>query len=356
MGQFSRKHRQGAKAFETPGPLLDVGKVLNTGFDHEVWEFRSVCSRWAHAINTMPDSRNVLSTGTFETVFLSDRHTGPAFGKAAYDVLRRWGDTDVPGLPAIVLRACDKFGVSEADKVPVVMAAILGSHDSGLDYHNASHNRKVLLQSLRLLSAAKDINPSDKAKMMIAACIHDLGHTGSGNMIDGRHKPFLLENRAVELARPYLNAAGLSKKDYEEVKALVLATDVSPMGSPLSPARLVCAQGAVTLPAELHLLMTSPVLMRLARFLGAADIATSAAICCEQSFQESLSVAHEHKRADLSTLTRDFDFFSKACTPALTATPEAARVYGGNAEFIQLNLGRYVDDMARTMKPALKMQ
>ncbi len=164
------------------------------------------------------------------------------------DLLRAWHKEErSPSLTAIVILGAKNFGLEDNEDMlrAVLMASVLGEVKNTLAYHNNMHYRIVLLQIICLVVRHNNIyadtaNAFDKkqiAMLMIAACIHDLGHDGRGNTVDDVHKVGRLEKRAFQLARPYLIAAGLNDETIlDDIQTMVLCTDVSPLYDPNNPA------------------------------------------------------------------------------------------------------------------------
>lgn len=164
------------------------------------------------------------------------------------DLLRRWHVAPRrPTLAAIVCTAADHFGIRVREDLvrAALMAGVLGEVKNTLAYHNNMHYRIVLLQIICLIVRHNNIyadtsNAFDAdqiAMLMIAACVHDLGHDGQGNIVNDNHISGRLEKRAFQLARPYLIAAGYGDESrLSDLKTMILCTDVSPLYDPRNPA------------------------------------------------------------------------------------------------------------------------
>jgi hypothetical protein len=133
--------------------------------------------------------------------------------------------------------------------------------------------------------------PEQMGMLMIGACIHDLGHDGVGNTVDGVHETGRLEKRSFEFARPYLMAAGLDNEDrLADLRIMLLCTDVSPLYSPDTPVNQMKAAyqyhylggkeggSAPELNDDLKILLDRPDLTLMGLILHEADIAASAGL------------------------------------------------------------------------------
>lgn len=337
----------------TPPELAGAQTALRNLSHDKDWNFAEVNFRLQDAAKNFQASNETLKSEKFDSVFLSNRFKQAQYGRKAYDMLNRWESSSSPVLPAIVARAGDYFGFNEKQRAIVGMAAILGSCETGLSYHNASHNRKVVLQTMRLVTATPELSTDRVCELLTAACIHDLAHTGKGNMVDGKHIPFYLEDMAVGFAKPYLNAVGAENTTIENLHALIRATDVSPLGSVDAPARLVAAGG--TLPVELSRLADDPLLRKGAQILQVADVASSAGLCPEQSWRESCAVARElGQEPECGKTISNFHYFMKASQPIFDALPEARQIYGKNLSAIEACIERYA--VSQTPHAAQKSQ
>lgn len=227
------------------------------------------------------------------------------------DLLRQWHiQGNAPSLAALCIHAVEQFQLHlPADLMqPVLAAAVLGEIENALPYHNNMHFRKVLLQLLRLVAVHNDIYeetprafaPEDVALLMIAACIHDLGHDGKGNMLKGVFVPGRMEKASAQLARPYLKVAGLTEENkLEALQIMLLCTDVAPLNDPANMMNQMKAAyrfhflgqkgktESLNLDAEIARLEKDPVLTMMCLILHEADIATSAGLDYEVTKYET---------------------------------------------------------------------
>ena len=126
----------------------------------------------------------------------------------------------------------------------MLAASALGEVANNLPYHNNLHFRKVLMHVLRMIVAHNNkifsdtthrLSKMDMAKLIIAACIHDIGHEGKGNIVDHKYHMAMIEKRSFSYAYPYLKAAGLDEDTLADIKVMLITTDVSPLGDDISP-------------------------------------------------------------------------------------------------------------------------
>ena len=96
-----------------------------------------------------------------------------------------------------------------------------GSLSRPVEYHHRIHYCEVML-SAHYLGLQLELDPEQLAQLVLAAEIHDLGHDGSMNL----GSPFRLERSSLEMAKPYLQMAGLDDGVLATMTALVLATDI----------------------------------------------------------------------------------------------------------------------------------
>ncbi|HRC26530.1 MAG TPA: hypothetical protein PKX87_03765 [Alphaproteobacteria bacterium] len=218
------------------------------------------------------------------------------------------GDRHVhgPDLSDLVLIGLERFGVepqgvyAQAARV----AAILGECENSIAFHNPVHHRKVLFHGLRLMEENNRLfdddprcllAPEETALAMTAICIHDLMHDGRGNGRGATYEPGRLEQRAFDLARPWLHAAGLDTEDLLDIEAILLSTEVTPIGEACAAAAQM--RGAYAyhfqgmdvceLSGKLTRLHGRRDLARLGMLVHAADVANSAGVSESMSRHET---------------------------------------------------------------------
>lgn len=226
------------------------------------------------------------------------------------ELLQDWAHAgQAPSLAALSIFALDilKVDLDRDYECVLMMAAALGEIPNELPYHNNMHFRKVLLQLIRLLKVHDDtaqgtsqaLSQRETALLLIAGCIHDYRHDGQGNTVKGVFEPSRLELRSFDLALPFLIQAGLvDETDQEDLKIMLLATDVTPLDDPASPMRQMKAafryhflgeQKGVSLNLDpgLKKLESDKRLTLMSLYLHEADIATSAGLSYEVTQYET---------------------------------------------------------------------
>jgi hypothetical protein len=221
-----------------------------------------------------------------------------------------------PSLPSIVAFAIDHFGLGAQDPLvkAAFIAAILAEYPNGLPYHGNEHYRKVLFHTIRLMATSNDIaakgggvnlSDSDIAKMLAAACIHDLGHKGGDNLRDGVYTPGYMEQRAFNIARPYFAAVGAPDDEMKDVETIVFCTDITFFAGENSP----CVRmkkifkhyfwhddkedvSALML-GKLRRYEDNLPLVLMAMILHEADIGSSAGLSYDQTIRETLLIMSE---------------------------------------------------------------
>ena len=154
------------------------------------------------------------------------------------NLLHSWHQQGLaPSLLALCMHALRLWGleINPGLKHALTMAALLGEVDNTLPYHNNMHYRKVMLQLLRLIDehqriyagTTQSLATEQIVLLLIAVCIHDLGHDGKGNTIKGVFVPGRLEKQSYDLALPYLRACGLTdEKMLADLRVMLLTTVV----------------------------------------------------------------------------------------------------------------------------------
>lgn len=226
------------------------------------------------------------------------------------DALRRWNlSGECPSLVALCAYACDHFDITRPDLVyPLLMAGVLGEVENDLIYHNNMHYRKVLMQAMRLCSVHNDIyegtvrafDEEQRALLLIAACIHDLGHDGNGNMIKGVFFKNRMERLSFEFAKPFLEQAGLADTEaLEKLAVMLLCTDVTPLNSPMNPVNQMKSayrfhflgddkkMDSLNLAKDLRVLQKDKKLTMMSLILHEADVGTSAGLGYEVTQYET---------------------------------------------------------------------
>ena len=168
-------------------------------------------------------------------------------------------------------------------------AAIARDIDGGIGagvpggYHNARHFLEVMLCALYLALTVR-LQRDRIARVVTAALVHDFHHDGKRSAAS----PFRLEAQSAAMADPYLRNAGVKPELREQVRALVLSTEVA-TGVPFARACLGRGAAAASepiragVPAPLELLRTEPELAFEAVLLAEADVLPSMGLTVEHA-------------------------------------------------------------------------
>ncbi len=263
---------------------------------------------------SLPDQLKTLKKeGRF--IFHADSDAD-RLSKNNLDLLRGWHTQGKsPSLTALCIYGIENLRLNLAPDIQqaVLTASILGELDHPLPYHNNMHFRKVLLQMLRLVTVhneiyhgtARALDPNKVALLMAAVCVHDLGHDGMGNTLKGIHHPGFIERRSFMLAEPYLRMAGLGDVALNDLKVLLLSTDVSPLADPGNYMNQMKAAyrfhylgerkglQSLNLDQDLKPLQKNAQLTMMALLLHEADISTSAGLHYDITKYETAIYARE---------------------------------------------------------------
>ena len=239
-----------------------------------------------------------------------------SYGPAAAALFSAWeNEGGGPSLPAMIAQAAVHFGldIESALLRAAFMAAILGEYPNTLQYHGNEHYRKVLCHTLRLISANnrlfvgtnKVLAPGRISLLLAAACMHDLGHAGGDNLRDGVYTPGFMEQRALDIVRPYFDAAGLSDDDRGEIETIVFCTDITFFAGDNSPCVRMkklfkyyfwdedVGDASMLMMGRLRRYEDNPQLVRMAMLLHEADVGTSAGLSYEQTIKETINIMEE---------------------------------------------------------------
>ncbi len=231
----------------------------------------------------------------------------------------------------------------------VLIAGVLGETEHDFDYHSNMHFRSVLIQTIRMIKVhnkiyaetKREFNDAQCALLIIAACIHDLGHDGKGNTLHGVFQQWRLELQSYEYAEPYLRAAGLDDGAYlNALKTILLCTDVNPLDDPRSPMSQMKAAyrfhflgekekvETLNLFDEIDILEDDSSLTIMALVLHEADVATSAGLTYAISKFETIKYHREfgiHPALPSSLL----NFLNRVCQRKMLSDA-GQHLYGAN--------------------------
>ena len=241
----------------------------------------------------------------------------------------------IPSLLSMAIAAMEVFGVQDkGERSQVLCAAALGDVENDLPYHSNIHFKKVLLQLVRLISVHNSIYGGTKraldehqiSLLLIAGCVHDLGHDGLGNTVKGMFYPSRLERQSFDFAKPWLKSVGLSAQALSEIEVMILSTDVTPPGNVTNPTNQMKAayrfhfsgdsgfKEPLNLSESLESLEESAQLTNMACLLHEADIATSAGVNYAVTKFETCLLMEEVGGADAEARPAlVLDFLDKIC-------------------------------------------
>lgn len=240
------------------------------------------------------------------------------YGDQVTALFRTWEkEGGGPRLPAMIAQAIDFFGLdpSSPEAKAAWVSAILSEIPNDLKYHGNEHYRKVMFHAIRLAVTHNQLfekeHPGEVLTnrqlftMLIAACIHDLGHEGGDNLRDGVYTPGYMEQKALDIARPYFEALGLDREMMGDIETLVFCTDITFFAGDNSPCvrmRKIFRHyfwqddsvdiSMITM-GKLRRFEDDPQLVRMAMLLHEADIGTSAGVSYEQTIKETVSIIEE---------------------------------------------------------------
>ncbi|MCK5285293.1 MAG: hypothetical protein KAJ86_06890 [Alphaproteobacteria bacterium] len=242
--------------------------------------------------------------------------------KNTVELLKRWHFIDnAPSLMSLCILTIEnlKLDLPEEYVKALLLASVLGEIENNNPYHNNIHFKKVLLQTIRMIVMHNDIyagtkkilGDKDIALLLIAACIHDLGHDGKGNTVKGIFKQGHLEAQSIDMSEPYLKYSGLDdKKILEYLRVMLLCTDTSPLGDPVNLMNQMKSAyrfhflgedekaHTLNLDPEISLLQSDKKLTIMSIILHEADIATSAGMSYEVTKYETSIFIQELKDDD----------------------------------------------------------
>ncbi len=266
------------------------------------------------------------------------------------DAFFRLGHMQGPSITALVLLICDrmKLDISPVIYQSVLLAALLGDVKTPLAYHNNKHFFKVVVQSARLLLVHHDLfgdtqqalSNEQSALVMLAACVHDLGHDGAGNMVKAIFHPGRLERKSNRIMRGYMQALGLAEEHIKTVETMILTTEVTPLNDPTNPVRQMKAAyryhyrgdrskvNGLSLDDDLQALQNNRKLTLMCLLLHEADIATSAGISYSITQHETILYRKE-ACGDEGTPQHVVDFIETVCHQQFLSD-SGQRLYGAN--------------------------
>lgn len=277
------------------------------------------------------------------------------------DLFRSWHNEKAPSLSVICIFAMEHFGIeSEEMKSCVLTASVLGEVENKVPYHSNMHYRNVTFLLINLIVHHNKIyagTPDALTKeqigvLLVAACIHDLGHDGRGNTDgEGVHHPSRVENRSFKLARSYLRKAGCCDKgNLEDIRVLLICTDASPLMDPNNPVSQMKAaychhyQGGEkpVLKDDIAALNDRKDLALMALLLHEADIATSAGLHYNVTKFET-QLYRDEVGPDKARPTHVIEFLDRICQKQMLSEA-GKKIFAENFEAIYVRTKEAVEE------------
>lgn len=200
----------------------------------------------------------------------------------------------------IVFNEIEKV-TGDCNLAPLKTSCFAADKHSCNPYHNEHHSREVtLLTSLMLLKHLRDGNESgfgarDARNLIMAAVVHDLGHDGGSNTIDGIHHPLRLERRSFNLAANLWRGQDVTKEDLHFIHACIVPTDISKSSKGVSPRDfLIKIFNGSSVKAGVY---GNKLWRNAAAMLSDADLAISGALSPEMFAVNSMILEEETKGA-----------------------------------------------------------
>ncbi|MDB2682983.1 hypothetical protein N9Z27_01880 [Alphaproteobacteria bacterium] len=298
------------------GTLEDVKDILFSLEPEGNWANKQIIrDTYAEIQGNLNEDIDFLSINA-AFIFSKDHSTDDLTAETV-DLLRHWYLMNhAPSLLSLCMFAVENFQIDiDGDlKQALVMACVLGEVPNDLSYHSTLHYKKVVLQMIRLISIHNGIykdtdnfcDGTNIAFLLMASCIHDLGHDGKGNTLKGVYHQARLERISYAILVKYFNAIGFKdtenyQKMMDDLRLVLLCTDTSPMGDPASFANQMktayrvhflnqkSGYEGMNLDPEVRALETDEKLTVMALLLHEADMATSSGLNYEiTSFETTL--------------------------------------------------------------------
>ncbi len=294
------EHADTGKDRDWSKALQDISPVFEAVRPDSSWADRDTVRQTAKKV--IQNLEQDLTTLQGDAAFIfSVKNDAQDLARQTSDMLRRWQLAErSPSLAALSIFAIRNLQINLPPEIAaaVLTGSVLGEVENTLPYHNNMHYKKVLLQVIRLVAVHNSIyedtlqalDDRQVGILLLAACIHDLGHDGKGNTIKGVFEQCRLEKRAFELALPYLEVCRMSLGDMDTLRVMLLCTDVAPLGDPANPVNQMKSAyryhflgqkkklGPLNLDEELSALEKDSALTMMAIILHESDIGTSAGL------------------------------------------------------------------------------
>ncbi len=192
-------------------------------------------------------------------------------------------------------------------------------------YHNTKHIYNAVKQVLRMVEIEPRLTHAQKELLVIAACMHDLGHPGGRNS-----KPAEFEQQSLDLARPHLEPLGV---DMNALTVMILCTDVGTYTPQLKEMYKAHFMGGdmPQLDPVLKSLASDRDLTLMSLMLHEADIADSAGIDYETTCQATTVVFEEF--GEEPSAASIIGFIDYVCNNTML-TPAGIQLYNDNMKAI----------------------
>lgn len=238
------------------------------------------------------------------------------YGAKVSDIFGEWEKAGGgPNLLAMSVAALDGFGIEldSPEALALCVCSVLAEFPNDLQYHGNEHYRKVFFHMVRLLSkhnqlfagGERELDKISVAESLIAASIHDLGHEGGDNARDGVYTPGFMEQKAFDVARPFIEACGMDKDEIGEIETIVFCTDITFFAGDNSPCIRMkklykhffwhedVGDVSLMMMGKLRRYDENTRLIQMAMLLHEADIGTSAGLSYEQTKCETINIMEE---------------------------------------------------------------
>ena len=300
---------------ETKELSKNAFEILRSTSPDNSWVSQGVLIEAAEKVQANFDKCACQATKALEDIFAFSCDVKQSTSKTA-QLIKSWHDGDQEFCaPSIISYLIDHFEFDPDQHKDLItlmfIASVLAEVDNDLPYHNNLHFRKVLLHAARMAdthnklfkNSIGSLTHQDIAKLIVAACIHDLGHDGSSNIVDRKYIMARIEKRSFTYAQPFLEQSRVSSEILGDISIMLIGTDTAPFGDPISPSNQIKVayeyhygiqgQGGLNLSEELSVLENNDRLSLLCVMLHEADIMNSAGVDYEITCYESVSVSKE---------------------------------------------------------------
>ncbi len=365
-------------------PQNNILQFVSSGVDKiridDIWISQKELSDIIQQVSKCLESDYKLAMDKLEYIF-SARFDAEFLTRETYKLISDWHNGEnLFHITSMIFVALEQFGFSsdlegKIEDNPLaramLVAGILAEVPHDLPYHNNLHFQKVLLHVMRMVAVhnnlykdtAHCLDKNDIAKLIIAACIHDIGHDGKSNIVDHKYHLAMIEQRSFSYAYPFLESVGLDGAFLSDIKIMLMTTDISPIGDPISPVKQLRRayeyhfgmgeeeaeneEGDESeLSEELSVLLENSHLCLLSVMLQEADIMNSAGVSYDITCYESIAVSKEIGRS--RALPEDTLLFLNTICNGRMLSDAARFLADDNLEKI---IGQVLEDYRNGNKP-----